>query len=106
MINNTTVENLIDNHVLLNATPMITELIQEETSTGQDIHDSILVYEQNNNLDDVQIYEWWIISKQLSKHLDANNEFIYNYCIMYDIWGRQSENSHIKYDTVFESICI
>lgn len=99
-----TAKKVIDIGVKLNVTPIVTELIKEKTSTGDNIKDCIYDYNNKYNVENIFINEWWAVEKNLSRDLIENNELVYDYNAMYDLWGRQGSGQALIVDNVFTFI--
>ena len=97
-------ERFIKNHLIVNQTELIDDVLQSSDCLGGIHFDNIMNYKphrENAN----EIYEWWLVSDWLSDHLFSLDEII----LCSDVgeyWGRTCSGQSIILDGTIQNIVL
>jgi len=101
-------DKFVWNEVYCNVSTLIDEVIKLRNSASIDsetlnefYYDYWVTSDHLNN--EVEVFEWWIVSPYLASRLKNRNELIIDYGIN-KIWGRTTTGQSITLDWVIEDI--
>ena len=92
MFINTKETKLVENHIFVNQTFLVEELLNKEILDFSDIEN---LYDSDEEVK--EIFEWWLVSDWLAYHLRKQNEVIIEYYGSY-WWGRTCFGQAIAMD--------
>tara|TARA_R110000744_G_C18958291_1_gene516550 strand:+ start:196 stop:540 length:345 start_codon:yes stop_codon:yes gene_type:complete len=105
--NSISIGDFVYSHVLYLASFLVSEIFLARNSEGskrfEEFDFDSITWPVDENNEDLEIFEWWLVDRHFSDKLLAQGETIINYANM-TFWGRTTTGQSLTMDTVIEDI--